>query len=177
MTTKVTIQTFATDSTGGTITPPTPGSWTLVSAAEAIPAQGKPTVLATWTDAALAYANEQAEQVALDVTPNATADFYVVPGRAITLKNLRLFCVGVPASAGGTITIAFAKNGVENLLAAATFDLEGLVTLTESDLTLTTTTADLDLAVGDYIVASVVSDNADATDTANLSLRVIYDVA
>jgi hypothetical protein len=176
MTTKVTIQTFATDSTGGTLTPPTPGSWTLVSAGEAIPEQGKPTVLATWTDAALAYANEHAEALALDVTANATADFYINPGRDVTVKALKLFCVGVPASAAGTIVVAFAKNDTDNMLTATNFDLETLVTLTEADLTLSVTTANLDIDEGEYFRIRIVSDNADATGTANLSLRVVYDV-
>ena len=144
--------------------------------AEPVPAQGSPTVLATWTDGALAYANEQSESVPLGVTANATADFYLVPGRDITLKDLKIFTVGVPASALGTITLAVSKNGTDNVLASATFDLETLTTLTEEDLTLSGTTANLDLDEGDYVRFRIVSNNADATGTSNLRARVVYDV-
>jgi hypothetical protein len=176
MTTKVTIQSFAAGSSGGTLTPPTPGSWTLVGAAESVDGQGKPTVVATWTDGALAYANEQSESLALTVVADDTSDAYLVPGRDITLKSLDLFCVGVPDSTLGTITLAVSKNGSDNVLASATFDLESLTTLTEEALTLTGTTANLDVDAGDYLRFRIVSDNADADAGSYLSVRAIYDV-
>lgn len=176
MTTKVTIQSFAAGSAGGTLTPPTPGSWTLVGAAESVDGQGKPTVVATWTDSALAYANEQAEALALVAVANNTSDSYLVPGRNITVKALKLFCVGVPESTLGNITLAISKNGSDNVLASATFDLESLTTLTEEDLTLTGTTANLDLDEGDYLRFRIVSDNADADVGSHLTARVVYDV-
>lgn len=176
MTTKVTIQSFAAGSAGGTLTPPTPGSWTLVGAAESVDGQGKPTVVATWTDGALAYANEQSESLALTVVADDTSDAYLVPGRDITLKSLGLFCVGVPDSTLGTITLAVSKNGSDNVLASATFDLESLTTLTEEALTLTGTTANLDLDAGDYLRFRIVSNNADADAGSHLSVRAIYDV-
>ena len=176
MATKVTFHSFAAGSSGGTLTPPSPGSWSLVSAANAVDGQGKPTVVATWTDGAVAFANEHAEKLDLDVTANNTADFYFVPGRDITLKALKLFTVGVPSSALGTITLAVSKNGSDNVLASATFNLETLVTLTEEDLSLSATTANLDLDEGDYLRFRVVSNNADATGTDALQARIVYDV-
>jgi hypothetical protein len=175
MATKVTFHQFSAGSSGGTLTPPSPGSWALAGTAQSVDEQGKPTVVATWTDDAVAFANEHAEKLDLGVTANDTADFYFVPGRDVTLKALKLFTVGVPLSALGTITLAVSKNGSDNVLSTATFDLESLVTLTETDLTLTGTAANLDLDEGDYLRFRVVSNNADATATSGLQVRIITD--
>jgi hypothetical protein len=102
------------------------------------------------------------------ITANATANRYIAfPGsnRAI-LRRIRAIAAVVPASAGGTITLAVGTGALfaTNLLNAATVDLEtGFTAGTVVNLGLTATTADLNQASGAAIRAQVVSNNADAT--------------
>lgn len=109
----------------------------------------------------------------VSVPLSSTANATVVTGvfavqRAMTVTKASICYVAKPASAGGAVTLALTNYDAsaaaeDNLLSTATVDLEGLTNFTVSDLTLTATAADLVLSGGDYIYASIVSDNADMT--------------
>jgi hypothetical protein len=105
--------------------------------------------------------------VPLTTTANTTSQTGVfVAQRGMTITKASIAYVGKPASAAGTVTLALANYDLsattsDNLLSAATVDLEGLTNFTASDLTLTATAADLVLADGDYIYATIVSNNVD----------------
>jgi hypothetical protein len=62
----------------------------------------------------------------------------------------------------------------DNLLSTATVDLEGLTNNTVADLTPTATGADLVLADGDYVYATVISNNADMTGATGGVLTLEY---
>ena len=80
-------------------------------------------------------------------------------GDGVTVGGIKLWAQAAPTTAG-TYTIAITGGG-NNLLATATFDLTGLTAVTVEPLTLTATTAHLDLDPGDDIVITVTSDNGD----------------
>jgi hypothetical protein len=107
--------------------------------------------------------------VPISLTANATTSTGVfVAHRAMTITKASVAFVTKPGSAAGTITFALANYDLsattdDNLLSTATIDLEGLTAKTTTDLTLTTTAADKVLADGDFIYATIVSNNADAT--------------
>jgi hypothetical protein len=111
---------------------------------------------------------KQYTSVPLTLTANATAITGVfVAQRAMTITKGSIAFAVKPASAAGTITLALANYDLsatadDNLLSAATIDLEALTAKTASDLTLTATGADLVLAAGDYVYATIVSNNVDA---------------
>jgi len=96
----------------------------------------------------------------------------VAVGRAMRIKRISLCVFAVPVDADGVCTLAVhnydaSANADDNLLSAATFNLETGITVVKEaqDLTLTAVTADLVLAAGDYIHAELVNDSA-AIDTA-----------
>lgn len=107
--------------------------------------------------------------VPLGATANATTYTGVfVAHRAMTITKASVAFVAVPASTLGTATLALTNYDLsattdDNLLSTATIDLEGLTNKTASDLTLTATSADLVLADGDYVYATIISNNADMT--------------
>jgi len=175
MATKVTFSGFKAGSSAGDVTAPSGGPWALVSAGP-IEDQGQPTIAAVWTDSpAAGDIARETRDVALGVTANATADFYLPAVAGGKVASIDLFTVGVPASALGTILLTITKNGSSNVLAAANFDLESLTTLTLEALALTATSANLELDPGDYLRFRVVSNNADATGTSGLRAIVRLD--
>jgi hypothetical protein len=108
--------------------------------------------------------------VSLTATANATAYTGVMACQEdVTVTAISVAFFAAPSSAGGTVTLAVTNydtgsTAADNLLSTATVDLEALTDKTASDLTLTATTADLSLENGDYVYATIVSDNADMAD-------------
>lgn len=84
------------------------------------------------------------------VADGTTYTYLVAPGRAGTVTKISITASTKPA--GGTNTVAIQKNGTTTLLNAATFDPTTITSNNVSQaLTLTATTADLDLAATDVI--------------------------
>lgn len=95
-----------------------------------------------------------------------TAAFVVT--RGMTVKAISVAFHTKPASSSGAVTLAVTNYDLgattdDNLLSTSTVDLEALTDKTASDLTLTVTGPDLDLADGDFVFCQVVSDNVDMT--------------
>ena len=118
--------------------------------------------------------SDRAEIVATGVravAANSTIADEAAVTKGGTIKAITVKLRTVTASAGGDVTLAMAAAG-NNLLVAATFDLESLSADTETALSLTAVSADLILASGDMVRMDVVSDNADATGGLDLVVQV-----
>lgn len=102
------------------------------------------------------------------------------PDLPVRVTGIDVINIGAaPASAMGTITLAVSNRDAsaganDNLLSAATFDLETVGADSETAMTLTATEADRLLDTPDRIFATVTSNNADATGLDGLALRVRY---
>ena len=81
-------------------------------------------------------------------------------GDGFTIAAIELLAQTKPASAGGTYLLTVTGAG-NNLLVAATFDLETLTAVTVETLVLTGTAADLNLDPGDSVVITATSNNED----------------
>lgn len=95
--------------------------------------------------------------------PNGTATKTIATPFDLTITDIDIFAQVSPGSAAGTYVATFAGAG-NNLISTANFDLESLVAVAVTPMTLTGTTAHLDLVKGDSIVVSAISDNADLAD-------------
>ena len=88
------------------------------------------------------------------VTTSLTAPF------ALTVTAVKIWAPASPSTAG-TYTLAVEKNGSDDMLASSPFDLTTLVAGTTSSLSLTGTTANLQLVADDYVrLAAAASNNA-----------------
>lgn len=96
------------------------------------------------------------------IVANDTESLTWIAPTACKVLSISAYATTAPASAGGTYTLAV-DGGGNNLLGAATFDLEGLTDATVEALTLTSTTADLTLSADDVVKLDLVSNNADLT--------------
>lgn len=84
--------------------------------------------------------------------------------RKVSLTGVRAFSVSKNTSAGGSVLLHLKNAAGTSLLVAATFDLETLTNGVLETLSLTATSALLDLEPGDTVRAWVVSDNADMAE-------------
>lgn len=108
------------------------------------------------------------------ISPGNTLNLYFIPRQAVTITEITVWAVTAPASASGTYLLTAAKNGSNNLLSAANFDLETITNLTHSAPALTGTAADLNLnGTTDYAKLTFTSNNADLTG-AGLRVTVKY---
>lgn len=116
----------------------------------------------------------------LTCTANTTVNCGVlVAQRAMVITKISVAFVTPPASSAGTVTLALKNYDLsattdDNLLSTATVDLEALTAKTASNLTVTTTAADLTLAAGDYVYAAIVSNNADMTASSGGVITIEY---
>ncbi len=78
----------------------------------------------------------------------------------ITVTAIRLWSKAVATSAAGTYLLTVTGNG-NNLLSAASYSLEGLVSVTLTAMTLTATAANLNIDAGKTIVLTATSNNVD----------------
>ncbi|OHD25655.1 MAG: hypothetical protein A2Y38_01650 [Spirochaetes bacterium GWB1_59_5] len=118
--------------------------------------------------------DEKKHQISVAL-PALTANTSVYCGvmaiqRAIKITAISICVVTVPVDSDGTVVMAVENydasgSALDNLLSAATADLEGLTANTPSDLALTATAADLLLADADFIRVRMTNDSA-AIDTA-----------
>ena len=104
-------------------------------------------------------------QFEVTVSPaNTVETFFFVP-YACTVVEINAYCESGAVSAGGAYTLAVEDADLtNNLLSAATFDMETSGSLPAATLTsvpLTGTAANLDLAKGTRVKFTLVSDNAD----------------
>lgn len=122
------------------------------------------------TDALATAEVDIIDPVATPVVANTVKTYlqYVPAGHII--DSLAGLASVTPASAGGAITLAGAKVGGNNILDAATFDLEGLIGGTQGAIGVTATEADRTFATAGWIKWTVTSDNADATGGADLNI-------
>lgn len=120
-------------------------------------------ITAAWTigtEQADAYSHAERFQSA--ITANDTEVLTWIAPTDCRVLSIKVFAQTAPASAGGVYTLAVAGGG-NNLLSTASFNLETLVGGTVSEMTLTTTSANLTLDENDLLALSLVSDNADLT--------------
>jgi len=108
----------------------------------------------------------------VQIVPNDTFNLYWFAPGTITISAIKLYYQVAPASAAGTYTFA-ADGAGNNLLGAATFDLETLVGATLTAMALTGTAADLDLVEGNVVTLSFVSDNIDLTGS-GAYVQILY---
>jgi len=113
---------------------------------------------------------------AIDVTitavQDAVATLSLTVQRNMTISGIRAFSNARNTSAGGAILLAV-KVATLTLLTGATFDLETISDDTLATVGLTATTARLDLNIGDVIVITVTSNNADMVE-GDLALGLLY---
>ena len=112
--------------------------------------------------AKLALAGDAVECRMSTIAANTTTTYttYMPRGAIITGVDIRFLVK--PSSAGGTVVIGITVGG-NQILASASEDLEGLVNDTLTALSLTATSANLDVAAGAKVVITVTSNNADMT--------------
>lgn len=103
---------------------------------------------------------------------NDTATKYMVPARDIRITAFKAIAKVSPGSAGGLYTLAIASGG-DNLLSAATFDLELLVGGTLSAVPVTGTAADLDIDANVPVELTFLSDNADLAD-GDVTIEILF---
>lgn len=103
---------------------------------------------------------------------NVTATKYIVPARDIRITAIKAIAKVSPGSAAGVYTLAMDSGG-DNLLSAATFDLELLVGGTLSAVPVTGTAADLDIDANVPIELTFVSDNADLVD-GDVTIEILF---
>lgn len=102
------------------------------------------------------------ETVVMALTANGTTTVRIAKPVARTLSGVSAKRHTAVASALGTVLLAVRDGDSTTLLSTATVDAEAL-TASFVAQTLTATTADLDLAAGEPITITLVSNNADAT--------------
>jgi hypothetical protein len=121
--------------------------------------------------------------VPLEMTSGGTAytGVFVMPNVAkiCTITKISVASVVAPSSAGGSILFNlynYDSGAVASdlLLAAADFNLEGLVAFIAQDIALTAVGADLVLAQSDYVYAKIVSNVADLAGGDGLSVTIEY---
>jgi len=158
----------ASDHTDGTddIQDATAGQKGLMSAADFSKLDGIE-ALADVTDAtnvaaAGAFLND-VWQSEVEISGGDTLKLYFFPRQPIQLSEVFLWAFDAPASAAGTYTLAVADDSGNNILSAATFDLETMSDQTIATPTLTGTTADLQLTAAEWVVFTFTSNNADLT--------------
>lgn len=100
-----------------------------------------------------------------------TVNVYWIAPVDCTITAISLYAVTAPSSAAGTYTMA-ASSGGNNLISTSTYNVESLTNGTLQAMTLTETSADLDLDAGDVVQLSFVSSNADLTG-AGLHARIV----
>ena len=104
-------------------------------------------------------------QTEMVVSPGNTVNAYFFAPYALTVVGVKVYSHSGALSAAGVYTLAVEDiDNSNNLLSAATFDMETSGSLPAATLTtvpLTATTADLDLAAGTRVRIQLLSDNAD----------------
>lgn len=91
----------------------------------------------------------------------------------ITVTGVVVWAKSKRTSAGGAYTLAIAGAG-NNILSAATYDLEGITNAVLASVGLSATPAHLNLDPGDDLVVTVTSDNADLTAGGDLMIEVLW---
>jgi hypothetical protein len=107
------------------------------------------------------------------ITPGETITETWNAPQDCTVTGILVRATTAPVSATGTYTLAVTGGG-NNLLAAATFNLESLVSGTATPLTLTGTVADRDLDEGDLVEFTFTSSEPDLTGT-DLTVQLVYE--
>lgn len=95
------------------------------------------------------------------VSPNNTVTNFFFAPYNLTLVKAKVYAHVAPTTAGTYTLTLTDEDAANNLLAAASFDMTSLVAQTLTTLTLTGTTANLDMSEGTRIKYSLASDNGD----------------
>ncbi|MCB9507974.1 MAG: hypothetical protein H6698_09600 [Myxococcales bacterium] len=106
-------------------------------------------------------------QLNLPLVANATKKVVYTAGRDEKILGISLLAMAAPTSASGTALFTAGKGAAAgtNLLGSTNFSIETLTDGVRSEMTLTATTADLNLSEGDTVEFKVVSNNADMVVT------------
>lgn len=115
---------------------------------------------AAWVDSSGYAARIERQEIA--ILAGGTVNFYFWAPYNMTITRIDVVAITAPVSAAGTYLFTIAGAG-NNLLAASNFDLESLVSGTLTSLTLTGTTANLNIDAGGLVQANFVSNNVDLT--------------
>ena len=107
----------------------------------------------------------------VSVSPGNTLYLKFFSPESIAVKNIKLYSETSLGSAAGTYL--FTATGDGNSLIASTYDLETLAATTLTDVTLSTTTADLSMSAGDVVNFTFTSNNADLTGS-GLYLQMLW---
>lgn len=105
------------------------------------------------------------QTIPLAVSPSNIVEHLYFAPYALTLVGIKIYAETTPTTAGVYTLAVEDADASNNLLAAATEDMTGLSAATLTTLTLTATTANLDLPVGTRIKVTLVSDNGDLVAT------------
>jgi hypothetical protein len=108
----------------------------------------------------------------VSVSPGNTLYLKFFSPESIAVKNIKLYSETSLGSAAGTYL--FTATGDGNSLIASTYDLETLAATTLTDVTLSTTTADLSMSAGDVVNFTFTSNNADLTGS-GLYLQMLWE--
>ena len=108
----------------------------------------------------------------VSVSPGNTLYLKFFAPQSIAVKNIKLYSETSLGSAAGTYL--FTATGDGNSLIASTYDLETLTATTLTDVTLSTTTADLSMSAGDVVNFTFTSNNADLTGS-GLYLQMLWE--
>ena len=113
------------------------------------------------------------DQREITVLPGGTINSLWFAPYACTVTAIKVYADTSPATAGVYTLAVEDIDGSNNLISTATFDLTSLVSGTLTTLTLTGTTADLELATGTRVRFQFVSDNGDLTGD-GVYTQIIY---
>lgn len=119
--------------------------------------------------------------VAVYATANTANSFGILPIVAnCKITHISIGFVAIPASGAGTVLLeVYNRDGgaaSDNLLGAATYDLEGMTNMVAADMSLTATTADLQPDDSDFVYCVITSNNGDMTGGTGGVINVKYTI-
>ncbi|KKN73613.1 hypothetical protein LCGC14_0399290 [marine sediment metagenome] len=119
--------------------------------------------------------------VAVYATANTANSFGILPIIANSkITHISVGFVAIPASGGGTVLLeVYNRDGgaaSDNLLNAATYDLEGMTDMVAADMTLTGTGGDLQPDDGDFVYVVITSNNGDMTGGTGGVINIKYTI-
>lgn len=107
------------------------------------------------------------------ISANDTLNLFMFAHANITITAIKLYYHTAGASSAGTYLFTASANS-NNLLNSTNYDLEGISNATLTTMSLTATTSNLNLSIGDKAIFTFTSNNADLTGGSGGYIQVIY---